>query len=261
MSRIEYKYLLPRSIIDDLRKKIATYVELDPYSAIRPNHYYTVHSIYFDTAQLDLYYEKLSGLKRRKKLRVRGYNEQTKDSYVFLEIKRKTGMAVSKLRAKVVYENLDSLMQSNDIDTYVSKNGDYHSYENAQRFLYHIHKLHLKPIVLISYEREAYFYKFYHGWRITIDQNLRSCMTNSFHSLFDYNNTVESLPKHYIFEIKGSGVMPEWLRYIIGTLNLKLAALSKYTMSIDSHNGFMINKVSYSRINLTPINLIKYRKK
>ena len=250
MARIEYKYLISKTVVEYFREKISHYVELDRYSAIQPNHSYTVHSIYYDTPHLDFYYEKLAGIKRRKKLRIRTYNEYAKDSYVFLEIKRKNGAAISKTRAKVNYKDLALLMSSGDIKSYVPKNGGYNSIENAQKFLYHVHKRNLKPIVLISYEREAYFYKFYHGWRMTIDQNLRSCMAGSSQSLYNGKDTVKSLPRHYILEIKGTGGMPGWLRYFIGTLNLKLAALSKYTICIDSIVKIRRTKLNYSNINL-----------
>ena len=82
-SRYEYKFKIPLDLIDDVRKFILPYTKFDPYLEKHGNQRYTVRSIYFDTPELDFYYEKIDGVKIRKKLRVRTYNRVS--DFAFLE--------------------------------------------------------------------------------------------------------------------------------------------------------------------------------
>jgi len=236
MSRLEYKYLVPVRKIAELRKLLNPYVYLDKYSERNPDNQYSVRSIYFDTLRLDYYHEKLAGLKRRKKLRIRGYDKLQDDSLSFLEIKRKNGPTISKSRAPVLYQQLVNLIDSGNIEAYqhsfnVIRNG----YEDARSFLYHLYKSNLQPTIKIIYEREAYFYKFYNGVRLTLDKNLRSSLSVNPESLYDEENIIHSLPKHCILEVKLFGEIPLWLQDIISILELRQEAVSKYTICLDSH--------------------------
>jgi len=239
MSRIEYKYLVPVKLLSKLYKYLSPYMVLDKYSEKRPKHEYTVRSIYFDTARLNFYHEKVSGIKKRKKIRIRGYNENKKNAVVFLEIKRKNGPTISKERAGVYYDDLSALLETGDTNKYIIPfPGITKSIDNARKFLFHLHDLSLKPILKIIYEREAYYFKFNKDWRITFDKNLRSSLSINPESLFEENKTVASLNKYFILEIKGSGEIPYSIRNAIARLELRLQALSKYTICIDSHTVY-----------------------
>ena len=161
MDRIEYKYLMNKGDAPLLRQLLQPHTVLDEYSNIMPDKEYTVRSIYLDSASFEYYHEKISGIRLRRKLRIRGYNERTDDSYVFLEIKRKNGPAIYKHRAKVFFRNLPDLMRTGDINRYLASTGTSSKMlEDAQRFFYQMYKRNLRPVVLIDYEREAFFYKF-----------------------------------------------------------------------------------------------------
>ena len=151
MSRIEYKYLVPIKLLSKLYKYLSPYMVLDKYSALRPKHEYTVRSIYFDTARLNFYHEKISGIKKRKKIRIRGYNENKKNAVVFLEIKRKNGPTISKERAGVYYDDLSTLLETGNTKNFIIPfPGITRSIDNARKFLFHLHDLSLKPILLIK---------------------------------------------------------------------------------------------------------------
>ncbi len=71
--RLEYKYLVPRERLDALRAQMRPYLRADGFTAkTSANKGYTVRSIYFDTAEMDGYLEKIEGIGVRKKIRVRG---------------------------------------------------------------------------------------------------------------------------------------------------------------------------------------------
>ncbi|MCK5075627.1 MAG: VTC domain-containing protein, partial [Calditrichia bacterium] len=84
MKRLEYKYLVPKTLLPVLRSMILPYVEIDEYVSKTGKNNYTVRSIYFDTKNFNLYQEKLTGIKLRKKVRIRSYNQETPSSPLFL---------------------------------------------------------------------------------------------------------------------------------------------------------------------------------
>ncbi len=234
--KFEYKYLVPIELLSELRTLICPFVEKDYYMSGNRASGYTVRSIYFDTLQYDYYHEKINGLKIRKKIRIRGYNEFNHNNIVFLEIKRKNEKLISKQRAPVKYKDMEDLLITSNIEQYIlTDNGYKNALENSQRFFYHIHNSSLQPLVQIIYEREAFFGKFDHSLRITFDKNLRSFINPSTNKLFNEENVKYFLPDHFVLEVKYFSVFPSWLSSIIGSLGLKLQSYSKYTMSVDEH--------------------------
>ena len=239
MDRIEYKYLIPTSKVAILRDYLKPYVILDKYSAQAPDQNYTVRSVYFDTPRLDFFHEKIAGIKKRQKIRIRCYNDVKDDSATFLEIKRKNGPAIKKCRSAVLYQNLFMLLRTGNIERYVfSNNGKEIDYQNASNFFFQIHRLNLKPMIKIIYEREAYYYKFHNKLRITIDKHLRSSLSVPLDTLHLEENVVYTLSNHCIIEVKVFGVLPLWLREIIAIFDLKLQALSKYALCVTSHSQY-----------------------
>jgi len=239
MPRIEYKYSIHNGMIQDLIREISPRVKHDYYSEIRPGKKYTVRSIYLDTSALDFYQEKLSGIKRRKKVRVRGYNEASDDGTIFLEVKRKNGPTIKKSRAAVKFKNLGNLMSEGDIKKYVfsTKSGS-QQYRSANYFFYYIQKLSLIPAIKVMYEREAFFYKFDERLRITFDSNLRSSLNVSFKNLHDEENLTYAMPGKAILEIKFETEIPLWMQNILTRYNLGSQALSKYTNCLETHSKF-----------------------
>jgi len=239
MGRVEYKYLLPQQKIEDFRREIAPFVELDQYSARHADKKYTVRSIYFDTSLLDFYRDKVIGLKKRKKIRIRGYNHAAENDVVFLELKQKNGPTIVKYRSPVLYKNLSVLLHSQDVDQYVlSNNGSNNNREHARRFLAEVSRLNLTPIIKVVYEREAYYDKFNHQVRITIDSNLRSSSTVGVENIFQEENPVYSLINQTILEVKVFGEIPSWLRQAVGWFDLQLQALSKYTICLEESSNY-----------------------
>lgn len=240
--RREYKYLIHQKDIDQLRKRITPFVTVDNFAS--EGNQYTVRSIYFDTSKLKYYNEKVEGFKIRKKLRVRGYNELGDESVVFLEIKRKYENHIDKNRSALKYYNLNDLLSTSDLESYcLTENGFQNSVEDGEKFLHHIHKNSLKPIILVVYEREAYYSKFDAGLRLTFDKNLRYLLFPSLDKLYTEEDMKYTMPKYFIFEIKFFRGFPKWLQSAIQDLNISRMALSKYTLCLD-------NEKIFNRVNL-----------
>ncbi|MEJ2543477.1 MAG: polyphosphate polymerase domain-containing protein [Calditrichaceae bacterium] len=239
IARIECKYLISNKMIPELRKLLLPHMVLDKYSERHPDKQYTVRSIYLDTRRMDYYHDKLAGLRRRKKLRIRGYDELNKDSLVFLEIKRKNGPTITKSRAPVRFSDHLDFFRDGDPEKYRNILDTVDSgFQDAKNFLYHLYTSNLVPTVKIIYEREAFFYRFDRKVRLTIDKNLRSSLIVDSERLYEEENIRYGLPSKAIFEVKVYGDIPLWLQNILGSLKLQQEALSKYTISIDSHSPF-----------------------
>lgn len=233
--KYEFKYIVPVSKMDLLREAIGPYVELDQYAAAMESHDYTVRSIYFDTSNFDYYFEKIDGYKIRKKIRIRGYNTPDAGEPVFMEIKRKFKEPVEKDRERLTFEVMKRLMAGEGSEAYGEQAED-HGVNGAGKFLYHVYRNNLKPVVLVIYEREAYFDRFTGNVRVTIDKNLRSIAYPEIDDLYREKKAKPALKDKFIFEVKFRDNFPGWLRPITGRLGLIKRAASKYVFCIDSHN-------------------------
>lgn len=234
MSRLEYKYLVPIVDLSAVRQALAPFVEADKYAQEAGN--YTVRSIYFDTSNLGYYYQKEAGLQYRKKLRLRGYNTQRADSLVFLEIKRKRDMSITKDRSPLYYRCIRELFASGDIESYILTTPDFpQAAEEARRFFYHLYRYRLHPIVLVVYEREALSLKFDSSLRLTLDKYLRSRLYPTAEELFDEQGLLPSLSGYFVLEIKFAERFPSFLLNILENFRLERMAISKYNICLETH--------------------------
>jgi len=233
MLRREYKYLVPVCYLDELRKDLLPFVELDKYSEMRPQKEYTIRSIYYDNMSMDYYREKVEGVKMRKKIRIRGYNEYGDNNIVFLEIKRKLENFIDKNRAQLKYENLDDLFLTGDIESYIIRK-EPTSVEDANRFFYHVNRKTLKPVSLVVYDREAFFSKFDSNIRITFDKNLRYAPFPTFNDLYEESILRKVMLNNFVLELKFFKGVSENYQKIINKYSLVRQAVSKYQICVDA---------------------------
>jgi hypothetical protein len=232
---VEFKFLLSPDQAESVRGMLMPHVEMDPFAAARPGGRYTVWSLYLDTRALDFYHEKLAGLRDRMKVRVRAYNDLGVDHPVFLEVKRKSGSAITKRRAAVRYSDLQAVMASGDMDRYVLPGANPgESSANAREFLYHAYRRCLAPVVIVAYEREAYSSRHEGGLRITLDSGLRSYLAEDLSFDGADGPPVNALGQSVILEVKSNFGLPLWMKVILSRADANKEALSKYIICIDS---------------------------
>lgn len=234
MARLEYKYYIPDSYLDGLRRDILPFLKYDDFALKMPQKEYTVKSLYLDSPQLHTYQEKLMGVKERHKYRIRGYNELNEDSVVFLEIKRKDMDYITKDRAMLLYQNLEKFIAMKDFSLLSpGKNAAaYHS--GARNFLYYFHLCQLKPVVVVTYDREAYHCRFGTDLRVTFDKNIRTRPGRSFSDIFVDEKMEPSLSGCFVLEVKFSRIIPGWLPKVLLKYNVFRDSASKYLMSVDT---------------------------
>jgi SPX domain protein involved in polyphosphate accumulation len=233
--RHELKYYLPEELYSNLIHTIRPYMSLDPHLESKEKKSYLVRSLYLDTDNLRFYHDKISGCCNRKKFRVRAYDQDY--SEVFLEIKRKSNNFVIKDRACIHYEELSSIL--NQYGGY-QPNGRGNKAENdvVTRYLSLIPVMQLQPIVLMTYEREAYMGIFDNDARLTLDRNLR-CLPGRSNDLFYTGQNWMSVNKPCILELKFNNVMPFFFKNIIKQFNLWASGISKYCLCIEKSMGFL----------------------
>jgi hypothetical protein len=242
--RYERKYVLSIKEYYKLKNKLLTYFKPDIHGK---NGKYIVSSLYYDTKELKMFYEKEDGEKNRLKVRLRTYkfsdgSNALKEGYVNLEIKKRNNLSVSKKKiflnenfAKKIIDNSSLYMDKTPLDPTLIE-------------LAYITSLNkLVPIVVIIYEREAFFSIFGPQIRLTFDHNLNFRSTNLTPN--DITNGLPSLPTEYIImEIKYNTILPIYLTKLIEENSLCLSTFSKYYISMEKRfevinkTGILINK-------------------
>lgn len=248
--RKEYKYFVPNHLLDNLRRDIAPFVELDNFAFNRDRKEYTVRSIYFDTMDMEYYREKIEGLMLRKKIRIRGYNEVISNKLIFLEIKNKYESFNYKNRTPLLYSELEELFKTGKVEDYIiSGKRSRKTISDGKHFFFWMIKKNLRPTVLVVYDREAFFGKFNDALRITFDKNLRFMAYPKLNNLYS-QNLQPAFKDHFILEVKFDKGFAYWLQEILTRYRLTRRALSKYTICLDAHhNYFPVTKTSKYSLN------------
>ncbi len=219
--RVENKYLLSEE------QHAALWARLN--GLIRPDAYpkSTVCSEYLDTPDFRLIRASMAATVYKEKLRLRSYNIPGDEDPVFLEIKKKFKGVVYKRRVAMPYaearEYLDTGIPRRD--TQIMREMDYamRFYEKPQ------------PVMLLSYEREAFMWTENPRVRLTLDRNVRYRIDNL--RLSDGSAGKIILPPgQVLMEIKTDGGMPIPLSRILDKCRIYPTRFSKYkTAYIDCY--------------------------
>jgi len=232
--RLEYKYLVPIGYLGDLRQALLPFMTPDGYLQGGERADYTVRSLYLDTPGLECYREKLEGVALRKKYRIRGYDQVRSDSVVFLEIKQKRYNHITKSRAPLERQHVPHVLKTGQYAAYSpSRENDDIEQKSAEKFLFYYHRKNLRPVILIVYEREAFFGKYDRSLRVTLDKNVRSipCSIHDFH----HEPLRHAFSQSFILEVKFHHAVPPWMQSIIRRFNLQRTSVSKYEICLDLH--------------------------
>ncbi|HAB54017.1 MAG: hypothetical protein A2315_10510 [Ignavibacteria bacterium RIFOXYB2_FULL_35_12] len=233
--KFEHKYLIPESKFPKIKNAMLPYLTHDENAVRNGNTGYTVRSIYFDTPQLRYYFEKIEGMKIRKKIRIRVYDDYTEEKVAFLEIKRKNENYVSKNRSCVLFQNLDKFFSASKVENLIlPAEANVSRIDDAKQFLFYFKHENLRPILLITYEREPFVSRFDGNLRITFDKNLRFLATTNYQRIFEESKLQSVLKSKIIIEIKFRRSVPVWLKDLITLHNLQRTSLSKYTICLEA---------------------------
>ena len=213
--RHELKYKISYSNYLEISKRLKTIMEPDPHTR---DGTYTIRSVYFDNLYDKALREKIDGVQKREKFRIRYYNDDL--SYITLEKKMKINSLCLKYDARITEEEFRKILVC-DIDWMKSSDK-----ELVKELYAKMRYQRLKPRVRVSYLREPYIYR-PGNVRVTFDSKIRTTMFQSdFIDVDDIAATEESTDM--IMEVKYDAFIPEIIQTMIQVPGMDQQAFSKY---------------------------------
>ena len=227
-SRYEFKYLISNKLANIIFNDALNFMDMDKHSLSEKG--YFVRSLYFDNEEYDNFFEKVDGIKLRKKFRIRTYDKSdSKFNPIYLEAKGRVQDRVFKKRFKIESNDLMKFYHKKDFNYLLNK---YKENSLIKEFMFDVIRKNVSPRILIDYYRRPLINK--HGlyFRLTFDSNLKSSKTSS---LFQSNNFFLSnkcKPGLTILEVKFERSIPVWFHRTIQAYDLRRQSISKFVYGV-----------------------------
>lgn len=215
--RHEVKHEINMLDMLQIRQRLNAVAYPDPHAI---NGKYLIRSLYFDNLYDKALMEKVNGLSRREKFRIRYYNDDF--SFITLEKKMKINDLCLKKDAEISEDECRKIL-SGDLEFMRE-----HPSGLVRELYAKMHYQRLKPRVLVSYVREPYIYK-PGNVRVTFDSQIR---TTLFHGEFLENDVYDisatDAPGDMLMEVKFDAFLPAVIQDMIQIHGLRQQAFSKY---------------------------------
>ena len=241
-NRFELKYLTPMKQAEEIRKTLHEYLQPDEHSNGHGN--YLITSLYYDSPDYRCYWEKMDGVRYRRKLRIRNYDSSDivkENTPVFVEIKQRFDRVTQKRRIILPYSDALALCNLRQPPGDVSIE-DQPVVQEIQAFTW---QYNLRPVSIVHYQRQAFVGgDFDIGLRVTFDTKIVS-QTYPLEINGLSQNTPMFNPDQVIMEIKVNERIPYWVTEMVASNNLRMVRISKYCCSIDQSNIFPSFLVNY----------------
>ena len=213
--RHEWKHEIDRSDMIAIRQRLRAVAKPDIHAV---DGKYLIRSLYFDDPADRALREKLDGVDRREKFRIRYYNGDT--SLIHLEKKSKrNGLGIKE--KEVLTEAEARAILDGDLDWMLA------SGRPLARELYSKMKsAGLRPKTIVDYTREPFVYA-PGNVRVTLDHNIRTGL-----GCTDFLNadcvTVPAGDAPVILEVKWDAFLPDIIRDAVQLTGRRTSAFSKY---------------------------------
>ena len=212
--RYELKFLITEKQKEKILATMKEYMAIDQYGRT------TIRNIYYDTESFRLVRHSIDRPIYKEKLRIRSYQKAKPDSTVFIELKKKYESIVYKRRIPMPEEKATDWIERKDNipeNSQISREIDY--------FLDYYRSL--KPMVFLTYEREAYYSLNGDDFRVTFDENVLCRQENVSLEAEVYGWPIleEGMT---LMEIKCSGGIPLWMVRILSAEKIYKTSFSKY---------------------------------
>lgn len=213
--RHELKFKVSYSEYLAIRSRLRTIMQSDPHAS---NGTYRIRSVYFDNVYDKALREKIDGVGKREKFRIRYYNDDL--SFITLEKKMKIDKLCLKYDAAITEEEFKAILNG-DIDWMKDS-----ELELVKELYAKMRYQGLRPRVRVSYLREPYIYK-PGNVRVTFDSEIRSSMfRKDFFDADDICATDEVTDM--LMEVKYDAFLPEIIQNMIQITGSYQEAFSKY---------------------------------
>lgn len=217
--RHEYKHQITYGDYLIISKRLQYLAKRDTH--VQGEGTYQVNSLYFDNDKDKALREKLDGVAKREKFRIRYYNNDT--SYIRLEKKSKIYGLCDKQSAPLTKEEVIRLCD-HDV-TFLADTGNQLLQELYVKMKHQL----LRPKTIVIYDREPFVYE-PGNVRITFDSHIRTGLYRN--RLFTEGEvSIPAAPGVIIMEVKYDAFLPEVMQQAVRVSDRPAAAFSKYAIS------------------------------
>lgn len=213
--RHEWKHEINVSDMIAIRQRLRVVGKLDEHAV---GGKYFIRSLYFDNSSDKALREKLDGVNKREKFRIRYYNYDT--SLIHLEKKSKLNGLGKKQSVVLTKEEAQSIVDG-DLEWMIKSNRPL-----IQELYSKMMSQGLRPKTIVDYEREPFVFA-PGNVRVTLDYNIRTGLRCV--DFLDENCvTVPAGNVPIILEVKWDAFLPDIIRDVVQLNGRHSAAFSKY---------------------------------
>jgi len=229
--RFEFKYLLNRDRATLIRNDIEQFMSYDGHIGRDGDQNYYVRSLYFDNVRRENFYEKIDGIKSRRKYRLRTYTSAPNAKVpIYLEEKNRLNNRVFKFRTQLAPESLAALETGADILQQKEVYGDNLLFDRfASRHLLRGER----TVVMVDYFRRAFVSNYDVNFRVTLDSDIQAAPSKCLFGEMP-NQRVSCMAGYTIMEIKFSRRVPSWFHRILQSYQLQRISISKYCKAMEA---------------------------
>lgn len=212
--RHEWKHEISYMDMLSLRQRLRAVAQPDVYAV---EGRYQIRSLYFDTPSDKALREKLNGVSRREKFRIRYYNGDT--SMIHLEKKSKVGGLGNKQSAALSVSEVEAILQG-DLD-WMMGSGKPLVQELYSKMMTQL----LRPKTIVDYTREPFVY-LPGNVRVTLDYDIRTGLRPA--EFLASGVTIRAGDAPIILEVKWDAFLPSVIRDTIQLEGRHTSSFSKY---------------------------------
>jgi len=198
-----------------LRSRLGAVMQADAHAQ---NGQYTIRSLYFDTPEDKALQEKLMGVSRREKFRIRLYNGDT--SVIHLEKKIRSAGLGTKITASLTAAEVQALLDG-ELDWMKE-----HPQPLVRELYAKMISERLMPRTIVEYTREPFVYG-PGNVRVTLDYDIRTSMEVGGFLKRDCP-TIPAGDAPILLEVKWDEFLPDVIRDIVQLPHCQTGAFSKY---------------------------------
>lgn len=213
--RHEWKHFVSVSDMIVLRQRLQAVAAPD---ANMVDGRYTVHSLYFDTGTDRALREKLDGVNRREKFRIRYYNSDP--TFLHLEKKSKWNALSRKETAALTVEEVQALIDGAELPSHTARQA------LVWELCYKMTTEGLRAKTIVDYTREAFVYG-PGNVRVTLDYDIHM-RSRCADFLTPGSAAIPVQDTPHILEVKWDCFLPDIIRDAVRLENRHAAAFSKY---------------------------------
>ena len=230
-ARYEFKYVLNRHQSDEVEREVSNFMRYDGHVDPKLDNRYLVRSLYFDNLSATNYYEKIDGIKERRKFRIRTYSRDESDEVpIFLEEKGRHNQRTFKNRVEIDRDIMAIALDPMKRWHLLKKFPDVGVIE---RFVFDCERRHLLPRVLVDYTRRPYVSNFDLNFRVTFDSHVCAAPSKSLF-LRRGDGMKECRAGYTIVEIKFFRRIPSWFHRILRGYELHRRSISKFCIGMET---------------------------